>query len=635
VVDPLSLTSDILTNTVTLVLPPLVWTCLFLLAFEHPAFAASIGFGRKAFWLLLPGCLLATFAILPIAPIANDLISISFGGALFPILVGSLAVRRVAPPGAHLLPRYLLFVAIEGAVMLLLVLPLAAPIVGPLAAVLAGQAEGATILLLSLVAVVTVVVASLVPTGARTAPGPGAAPEGSDRPLVFLLALTSAVLLATFAASSAIPGVGIVDTFPYFVLIPVGAGAVSVLLASRVAPHREGFALPLAFFATTFGVLLGADLLREPPLYGSGPAGIYSIGGAGVLDVVYLSGLLALGTAFYFHGRLGRSFEPVGGPASVPDPSPFGRLVRAFRDGVDGNLAGSLADSSRAGHDSARQARSLLELPTAPADRPWEGLPVPGWVVSDQANLDAAARAGSTDGREGFRAWLTARWLVSLGRDLGLRRFGTLRARSLGFVLDLLVVTVPALVVWTAIALATPGGLYGLLSSLPFNAAVYGFISLSFLYLALSETLTGRSLGKRGARLVVRDRNLQPIGLVSALLRNTTVLPALTVVGLAGALGVAFVFKAGTLSIVTIDGFPLPGGLFAVAGVLVFLVVGVGILGVIALVVIALTNERQRLGDLLAGTWVVQEASPGSEGAPPVRSGPSTPMPPPGPPPSG
>jgi uncharacterized RDD family membrane protein YckC len=250
-------------------------------------------------------------------------------------------------------------------------------------------------------------------------------------------------------------------------------------------------------------------------------------------------------------------------------------------------------------------------------------------VVSDQANLDAAARAGSTDGREGFRAWLTSRWLVYLGRDLGQRRFGTMGARSLGFVLDLIIVTIPAVAIWTLIALATPGDLDRLLSSLAFNAAIYGFISLAFLYLVLSETLTGRSLGKRGLKLVVRDRALRPIGFVSALLRNSTVLPILTVVGIAGAIGVAFALKAGSLSSVTIAGIPLPGGLLALAGVIVFLIAGVGLLGALALLVIALTNERQRLGDLLAGTWVVRDASPGFGGVPPGPASSSPPGPPP------
>jgi uncharacterized membrane protein/uncharacterized RDD family membrane protein YckC len=629
VVDPFTLTSDILANTVSLILPAVVWALLFLLAFEHPSFAESIGFGRRAFWLLFAGSLLASFAILPFGAVANDIIAVSFGGAIFPLLVGSLALRRVGGGGNRLLAEYLLFLAVGSAVMLVLVLPLAAPLVAPLAAHTVGGSSTVTVLLLLIVAVVLVLAATFVPEPAGGSSGPSVRVGGAARPLVFLLGLTALVLLGTYAASSAIPGVGIVEQFPYFLLPPIAAGALAVLAAPRFLPDREGFALPVAFLATTFGVLLGADLLHQPPLYGSGPAGLYTIGGAGVLDLVYLSGLLALGTAYLFHRALGRPLAPVGPPVPAAAPTPIARLGRAFRAGVDGDLPEALTESSRAGHEAAAQARTLLGLAPAPPERPWEGLPVPGWVVSDQANLDAAARAGSTDGREGFRAWLTARWLVYLGRDLGQRRFGAPGARSLGFLLDLAIVTAPAVAIWTAIVLATPGGLDAVLTSLPFNAAIYGYISLAFLYLALSETLTGSSLGKRGLGLVVRDRSFRPIGLVSALVRNATVLPSLTVVGLGGALGVAFLLKAGTLSSVTVGGLPLPGGLFALAGVLAFLVAGVGLLGAFGFLVIAVTSERQRLGDLLAGTWVVREASPVLAGVPSVPTGAAASAPPP------
>jgi uncharacterized membrane protein/uncharacterized RDD family membrane protein YckC len=630
------LASDIVAGTVSLVLPAAVWALLFLLAFEHPAFAESVGFGRLTFWLLLPGSLLAMFAILPFGAIANDVVAVSLAGAVFPLLIGALAARRVTAAQPRLLGRYLMFLIGESVVMLLLVLPLAGPLVQPIASSLNGRTDVATGVLLLLVAGVAVLAATLVPgptpnpAGLSTSDGV-AGPERSDRLLVFLVGLTSAVVLATYAATTTIPGVGIVEQFPFFLFPPLLAGAAAVGLAPWVFPRSEGAALPLAFLAATVGVLLGADLLRQPPLYGSGPTGIYTIGGAGVADLVYLSGPLALGGAYLVHRALGRSLDPVGGPVPPSSPTPIGRLARAFRAGVDGRLNDSLADSARAAHEAAGQARSLLGLPPAPDGRPWEGLPVPGWVVSDQANLDASARSGSTDGREGFRAWLTARWLVLLGRDLGQRRYGPLGARALGFLLDLLVVTLPAVGIWTGIVLATPGGLETVLSSLAFNAAVYGYISIAFLYLALSESLTGSSLGKRGVRLVVRDRALRRIRVVPALVRNSTVLPALTVVGLAGALGVAFVLKSGSFASVTVGGITLPSELLALAGVFAFLAGGVGLLGAFAVLTIALTSERQRLGDLLAGTWVVREASPVPAGPPSAPTGP----PPSAPPPSG
>ncbi len=630
-VDPFALASDIVTDSVSLVLPAAIWALFFLLAFEHPSFAESVGLGRRAFWLLFLGSLLATFAILPFGTVSYDIVAVSFGGAIFPLLIGALAVLRMTGGSYRLLTEYLAFLAVGSVAMLLLVLPLAAPVVSSLASGAALGTNGSEVLLLFVVAVVLVLAAAVVPNPAGGSPGRTDSGEGTSRPLVFLVGLSMGTLLATFAGSSAIPGVGIVEQFPYYLLPPIVAGGAAVLLAPWFVPRREGFALPLVFFATTFGTLLGADLLRQPPLYGTGPAGIYTIGGAGVLDLVYLSGLLALGTAFLVHYALGRPFLALGPAESAGAPAPVGRLARAFRAGVDGALSESLAESARAGHEAAEQARALLGLPAAPAGRPWDGLPVPGWVVSDQTNLDAIARSGSKDGREGFRAWLTARWLVTLGRDLGQRRFGSLGARTVGFLCDLLIVTIPAVGVWTAIVLATPGNLYAALSSLPFNAAIYAYVSLAFLYFAVFETVTGSSPGKRLVRLAVRDKSLRPIGFVPALVRNSTVLPTLTVVGVAAALGVAFLFKTGPLASVTVGGIPIPGGVLVLAGVIAVLAAAVGLLGAFGVLVISLNSERQRLGDLLAGTWVVRDLIPAFGAAP---SAVASPQPPPVPPPS-
>lgn len=600
-VDPTQLSFDIFANTISLVLPATLWTVLFLLAWEHGPFAESIGFGRWAFWLLLPGALLASYALLPIAPVSDDWVAVSFAGAVFPLLIGALAFGKAAPPLGRSLARFLAFLAVESATLLFLVLPVSDPLLRAVAGVGLPTAD-AQILIIVAASACWMALALGIFSGSsgRSTRGPGGS---SLRALGFTLALTGAVLAGTFAASAAVPGVGIEEQFPEFLFPPLGAGILAAALAPTVFPGREGFALPATYFATTFGVLIGADLLRQPPLYGTGPAGLYTIGGAGVLDLVYLSGLIALAAAYVGHLASGRSLAPVGGPSSLPRPTPIGLLGRAFRAGVAGKLDASISDAAMAGREAATQAGRLLDVPEAPPDRPWQGLPVPGWVVADQANLDAVARSGTSDAREGFRAWLTARWLVYLGRELGARRFGSIGARSVGFLLDLGIVVVPALALWSFIALATPGDLDSLLTSIPFSAAIYGFVALAFLYLVVSEAATGTSLGKRARGLIVRDRRMRPPRFVAVLVRNVSVLPVLTITALGGALGVAFLLKTGTI---TLAGLALPGGLLALAGVLAFTIGGIGLLGTLGVVVIAFTSERQRLGDLLAGTWVVR-----------------------------
>jgi len=610
-VDPVQLSLDIAGNASAFLLPGLLWAVLYLVAWEHSAFAESIGLGRKAFWLLLPGGLLATLTILPFVPVGNDWVAVSFSGALFPILVGLYALGRYAAPRNRAIVRYLVFLGAMGAGLLVLVLPGTQALSNGLAP-LFGSAANAAIVEVLLGALVAV--AALFAYAARS-------PDPTFRPVAFLGALTAGVLVLTFAGTTAIVGVGITETFPYYLLPPLGAGFLSAAAARWVFPGREGYALPAAFLAGTFGVLLGADLLRQPPLYNGGPSALYTIGGAGISDLVYLSGLLALLGAYAGHRMANRPFTSVDPSITERPPTPIGRLGRAFRSGVRGQLAESLRDSSLAAHEAAAQARRLSGLPLAPEGRPWDGLPVPGWVVSDQANLDALARTGTTDPREGFRGWLTARFLVVVGRDLGSRRFAPLVRRAAAFAVDLLLIATVAVGPLVYLAATTPGDLTGLLGSVSFNAAIYLGLSLAFLYFVIAQVYFGTTVGKTLFHLSVRDRELGRPGGIATLVRTAPNLPILTIVILGLAIAVAFSVKAGVSGGGSVEGLILPAGFLSAVGIVGFVVGGVALLGAIGALTIALSPERQRVGDVWAGTWVIQEAPPRPPARPPPGPG--------------
>ena len=339
---------DVVGNTVSVALPAVLWAILFLCAFEHGPFAESVGLGRRAFWLLLPGAAAATLANLPLVPISNDVLGISIGGAVFPILVSLLALGRFAPParrsGTIFLGVYGIVAALGLAVVLLV--------------------PGVLLNTLGVISVTALAPAAVFVAG-RTRH------DDLLERVAGLLALTDGVLVLTFLFSSATVGQGISEAFPEYLMPPVGAGLVIALVAPRLLRGAEGLALPVAFIAGTFGVLVGADVLREPPLYPSSTPGLYVIGGAGIFDLVYLSGLLAFATAYALHYALGRSWEPLAGaPSENPSPTPVGRLGRAFRQGVDGDLSGSLAQAALAARGAATEAARLLEVPPAPPAGP-------------------------------------------------------------------------------------------------------------------------------------------------------------------------------------------------------------------------------------------------------------------------
>lgn len=602
-VAPPAVASDIFAIAVSLALPGIAWAVLFFLAWQRPAFSASLGLGRREFWLLLPGSLLASFAFLPIAPISNDVMAVSFAGAVFPLAVGLLTLERYAPPLRGSAGTLLVLLTVEFLVLLGVVLLAGAGALDSLAAALRVSPNAAEILLVTLVA------------GAITAgvfAGAEASGDPARRAVAAAFAMIGGVAVLTFAGSQAIPGVGIVETFPYFLVPPLLVGIVAVAAAPRMFPGAEAFAIPVSFLAAGWGVVLGADVLRQPPLYGTGAPGLYVIGGAGVLDLVYLSSFLGFLGAFATHRLAGRSLAPVGRRTTDGIPDPIRRLREAYGHGVDGSLGASLAASASAAREAAQQAQRLLGRPRAPDLRPWEGLPVPGWVVSDLANLESVGRSGTADPREAFRAWLTARSLVAVGRELGRRRFASVAERLAAFGIDLAILGGAGAALFALAVARTPGDLAAVLGGLALNTAIYAFVAAALLYFALLELWRGATVGKYLLGLRVRTRDLGPIDGVASMLRNAPLLPAMTLLGIGLALLVAAGLRGSAIAGASLLG--LGTGTLALLGLAVAIVVGVGIAGIIGVLVMLLTAERQRLGDLWAETWVVRATPPAAPG---------------------
>ncbi len=102
-------------------------------------------------------------------------------------------------------------------------------------------------------------------------------------PVLATLVSTVAVILVARLFARVVPGVGI--TMPGFITPLVSAGLALLLARNHPAP--------VAFISGTLGTLIGADLLNWPHFDEVGSYMI-SIGGAGVFDGVFLSGIFAV-----------------------------------------------------------------------------------------------------------------------------------------------------------------------------------------------------------------------------------------------------------------------------------------------------------------------------------------------------
>ncbi len=598
-VDPIQLGSDILQNVAVLGTTPLLWLLVALVVWEDAPRARAAGLGRNAFWLLLPGALLGSFADLPLFGWTGNILAINLGGGAIPVLLSVSLLYRGVPGDGRFLATFLAgFTVQSGASFALLFL---FPPTGVVLSAAVGLAIAAPAVVLALVALGE----------------PRATFRLDLRRAAGLLALAGAALYLTFLTTEALPGFGIVSNFPDYLLAPVLIGLLAVLIAPGVFHLDRPVGLSLGYAAATFGVLVGADLLRQPPLYGGSNPQIYAIGGAGVLDLLYLSGLLALAVG-YVALRVIESRRPV--RRAAPEPSgpypdgPDGPLRAALVAAQAGRSGEAIPLSAEAARAAARRARLLLGVAEPAAGTPtWTGLPAPPWVEADQQNLESLARAPPPDPREGVRAFLAGRWLVNFGQEIAGRRFGTLGRRVAAFLIDLVVLTLPAALVWYVLALASGSTLDAVLSNRPFNAAALGYVGIGFAYFVLGESAFSTTVGKYLLGLRVSDRRLRGASLLPILVRDLPkILPLWAV---ANTLAVAMaVVAVGTGLTGEAPGLATGGGFLPNVGIVLFLGVaaaaGVGLPGLVSVLFIRGSPERQRLGDLLAGTWVVRAGTP-------------------------
>lgn len=120
------------------------------------------------------------------------------------------------------------------------------------------------------------------------------------------LAAVLLVSLVAYAAATPVPGLGI--TMPFYVA-PITGAAAGLLIARgcRTAPG-------LAYAGGTMGTLLGADILNlaNPAVFSAlttGRSTVLSIGGAGIFDGIFITGILAVLLAAY----AGRGLRQKGG----------------------------------------------------------------------------------------------------------------------------------------------------------------------------------------------------------------------------------------------------------------------------------------------------------------------------------
>ncbi len=359
-----------------------------------------------------------------------------------------------------------------------------------------------------------------------------------------------------YAVTEFVADLGVVAYFPYYLLPPIAA----FFLARVLERKRLGRSLALAYAAGTMGTLIGADLVRIPEILGStGGSFLGAIGGAGSLDLVFLSGLLAAGLVLISsprkmwkkkrrQGEVEKHLYPrlfLNRAWTAYWKGQYGRALQNCRRAVDLQI-----EHIAAGRGITGDAEGcLLELRVLP------------YIVHDYRAL-CWTTANQEDTRRGL---VTSTLLI---RDLGrIEReiYQGMVHRALAFLLDSLIVAVIILLAFFPL-LPTILPNADLLSP-SLMVAILTFIGLAWAiqttYFTLFECIWGQSPGKRLLKMRVLEEDGGRCGFMAAFTRNVLRILDLTLVFLI---------------------FPLPLYLWAYQR----------------------SDRRQRIGDYLAGTVVVK-----------------------------
>jgi len=336
--------------------------------------------------------------------------------------------------------------------------------------------------------------------------------------VAFSLLAFELVAYVSFYSTSLEPSLGIVSEFPVF-LIPM---LVPGLLALAAFWGDLVTASAIAYSSASFGVMIGADIVRIPILMShEGLSG--AIGGAGGLDLIYLASLMSL-VMVLAYARIARGARAVG-------LTPYRYHLRTSRNKLKDSI---LAARSSRYEDSMSLAMEAIDERIL-AFQVRMGLKGDIFACLYDMELPAQKKydywllhkdfKGKNDRESAVRAIVTSSILVRhvAAEECRKENIASVKDRILAFLIDLAIF----------LAVFIPIGIY-VLSSYRFSVldlaldiqspipSAYILLATSFfiVYTFVFESFWGRTPGKRIVGIkVVRDDGA-PISMIESLVRN-------------------------------------------------------------------------------------------------------------------
>ena len=448
---------------VTICLLPLSFIWLYIGYMEFPGLYRRIGIGRGETGLLLIGAWVGLLANFPIIVYEGSMLALNLGGALIPIVL-SFHLGRVALENSRSMS-------------------------GVEYGAGSGSGNAGRYFLL-------------------TAVGLGCS-----------LSAAASVLVTTYD-----PSIGIYSEFPYYLAPPLVSAAFALVVFRR----KVILGAPVAYISGSIGTLVGADILRIPLIFGTasseGETFMGSIGGAGAMDMVFLSGLIALGLVM-----LAATREQLRLPKRLPRHKKMLREskaeMRMAERALHDRFYPEVIQHSVASLEKHIESRAELLHWNLGGQDFMARLYIEWYKLNDyqllrQAGQKAAEAGNEVTWKDALNAYNAAGNLIA---EIEARLEGILAPiykRLVAFIIDFMVIAL----FFFGMIIALSASYIDLLSEegMVWIVAIIMWAWVAHMvYFTLGEGLWGTSLGKRVMRIKVVREDFRPCGLMPAFTRNT------------------------------------------------------------------------------------------------------------------
>jgi uncharacterized membrane protein len=331
---------------------------------------------------------------------------------------------------------------------------------------------------------------------------------------IFLTSVTS-ILATTYD-----PSIGIYAVFPDYLAPPL----VAAVFALAIFRRNVILGAPVAYVAGSIGTLIGADIVRIPQIFGTasseGETFMGSIGGAGAMDMVFLSGLIAMGLVMLVATR-----EQARIPKRLPRHR---RLLR--ESGLEiHNAEKALANKqypeviqhSVAGLERHIESKAALLHWNHHGQDFLARLYIEWYKLNDYHLLKQVAQKGAENvtWNDAVNAYNAANKLIA---DIDARIANILAPiskRAVAFIIDFVVIVLVFVGVIVTLSLSYPDSLSEANMVWVMALLMWAWVA-NLVYYTLTEGIWGKSLGKMALRIKVVREDYTPCGLMPAFTRN-------------------------------------------------------------------------------------------------------------------